>query len=309
VAFCKGSNAQIFDIRTGDLLADLRSPATEIFFSPEGDLFGVFRTHTEEDITRAEVFVRNLQTGHETLRRPFNPLGADWFPPFRRFRAISGGLAAETIGPDYPKLQFWDMAKGRPVGKELPSPDSYVGFCPATATLDNRFVAYFMGTEVCFFDLKTDRTWTMPLAPGWQDSPSWPINHAGRLSCDGRTIAVTLYNPGSSQRLWFHKLLAHLGIDMGKYWNPQTCVKLYDTASGKELHHFADAHCGALSHDGKTLALAKDKDNQIELWDLEPWPPRFVLMLVACAMSVVTFAIATWWKRRRKAVEAVSTVA
>jgi WD40 repeat protein len=301
LAFCDFDKIQIVDSQTGNLIGDFsrqineREGVQDVFFSPEGDLFAVLYADSGE-----AVFVRNLKSGEETLRRTFWNAAA-WrrrdIHPF--LPVICSRLTAKET--ELGTFVFWDLTTGQMINNEVSISHPHSRWLPITATPDGRYIAFFMETSVSLSDLNTGRTWTVPFAKGWQGFPKGgdargaPC-YAGSLSADGRTLVVSLCDSPPPQRFWFYKPLAWLGIDLAEGWHLQYGIALYDTATGEELGYFPEAEFGTLSYDGRTLALANGK-GQIELWDWPPRPTKLIFVLLASAVAILTLAVLSYWKR------------
>jgi len=285
----------VFDLPNGRRIADLTPVHGEDFlgflcFDTQGVMYGAI-------VTKNELVVRNLDSGQETLRLS------------RHFWRVSDRYVAVHEHEDGPgklsdfTLKLWDITTGLVIGTLPPCGESCHRM---TGTADGRSVAYLYDNE-CFAEVFDPTTWAFrkfPTPPptgfsGWTVVP--------QCSLSGKWAAVSVpENWYAPDRHWWLNWIERLGIIKPLF---QAGVKLYDTTNGTELAFFPDTFCPTFTPDGKTLALINNR-GQVEFWDfpLEPakGPPLPSLPLAA-AVTVLTFAAATWCIRRRSIAKAADT--
>jgi WD40 repeat protein len=296
-----GLMLKFYDSHTGHFVKDIADGMGEetlaVCFDTENRLI---TARPEGD----EIVFRDVDSGRETARVPqmeFN----------QRLQWASDRIALIQNWGNPAGIISQDVTTGESAGKTV-LPD---GISPArrlfTATPNGQILAYVDGRGINISDPWAKQMRTTPIRSStYLFNPRWDSQnfYAPALCPTGETIAVSGIEDVNFQSP-VSKLLARAGIAVGNttYFERHRVVRLFDTATGEELASFSSATDAAFSPDGKTLAVAKG--NQIELWDYPlPRPPKLAFAVLSGTGALVTFILASWWRRqRRTAIVAPST--
>jgi hypothetical protein len=253
------------------------TPIDEPFLSAacldrEGHLFAAF-------MDGANVIVRDIATGREAMRAPvLDGLG---------FHQLSGRLVFGTTEGNAQELLLRDMTTGEVIRKEVPFFSDLTWGYPIRASRDGEILLYVVDHGFLVYETVTRKTAIVAFSPGWQPSGKDPA----MLSPDGQIIACFVC-PKPFERNWFLNLVESFGVTLTTF---KQGVQLYDVRTGNAFAYFPDAYCAALSHDGKTLAVA---NGQIELWDYPlAHRPHLLFVFLACLAAFITFAALKWRNR------------
>jgi hypothetical protein len=267
----------------GFLSSDLKEPLQTICFDRDGKVLMAV-------LDGGDIVVRKVDTGQETARVPWYNL------PERGRRALTGWLIQHVPDDKNQDIIFCNARTGASFEKKALIPSG--GYGQAQVTADSRYLVHEWYPNIHISEWKSGKKRKLPFSPGWCPASWDPI----AIAPDGQTIAVPVrMDYGAYRRNWLRRSLSQAGIETSPPDHYDWCrVQLYDANTGQQLVEFPRADCAAFSHDGKTLALATG-EGVVELWDYPiARPPLLVFRLAACAMGVLTIAIASWWKRQRK---------
>jgi WD40 repeat protein len=285
-----GRAVRTWDTATGKVGRELTRPGHElglVALSPDGKVVAAVAADVETGASRLCTW--DLATGKAVADFPLTPTGDETFRPVSLSFAAGGAVVAVTVRANgATRVRFWDVATGKERPLRVEDADDDRG---PTLSPDGKLLATVLrqekGVTVRLVDAET--------GDGLRDAaPPLPVPEQATFSPDGRTVAAWGRDGGLA--LWDTATGKQLPTPAGGEANvrqvlfspdgktvavvEERAVHVSTTATGKLVHkldtaapaddlarYLTDAQA-AFSPDGKLLAVARDWDRVVRVWDL-----------------------------------------
>jgi WD40 repeat protein len=273
----------------GNLTQDA-DPSAKVAFSPDLKTFA----HAEQDRevgAGAVVHLRDLETGAERAR--LLPEEAQTVITGLSFRAGGDLLAVSSGGGAWlyqSKITLWDLRHSPPrrVGAFPNRSENAPALSPDASLL---VVGTLEGVDL--LDVETGQTRAHLSDPsdcrtryaGYMGPPGPPT--CLTFSRDGSLALVTglVHSPDPDGWLMQH-IRPRLPWKDTRYFGPM--ARLWDVSSGRQLQAFDHCAEAQLSPDGSTVAVRRDDDGSVQLWDVPPGTPPGRIACWVVLAGVVT---------------------